>query len=95
MHSAPGALLMPCCSCGAISAKMEALAGSKIVVKYAEGDFEGTVVRHVKGYQFDVVWDGNESEDSVKLDPNTMGKQYDAEQNGWQIMGECQLGVPD
>lgn len=68
---------------------MANLPGKQILVKYAEGDFHGTIVRRVGTNKYIIMWEGDTSEDSnpLTLDPRKCGKQFKADQNGWEIVG--------
>jgi len=70
--------------------QMDNLEGKKIIVKYAEGDFHGKIVRKISGSKFIILWEGDSAEDvnPITLDPKKMGKQFKADQNGWEIVDD-------
>lgn len=70
--------------------KLDHLEGKKIIVKYAEGDFHGKIVRKITSNKFIILWEGDSAEDvnPITLDPRKMGKQFKADQNGWEIVEE-------
>ena len=75
--------------------QMDNLEGKKIIVKYAEGDFHGKIVRKISGSKFIILWEGDSAEDvnPITLDPKKMGKQFKADQNGWEIVGKSSLAL--